>query len=166
MTNAMEELVLCQETAEGVSTQLNQELMERDEMLNTGATCERVGTRQWKRNQLSLNDAALWFGKSFGLVPKQLTASTSTSNEALNIPLGKSPEPPTDISAQPAREVDEFSAMQTTFLTGLVYLMSSITSSLRYVTFTLILKDAYLHAIMKSTEVLNVQCKCGSVMEV
>ena len=50
MTNAMEELVLCQETAEGVSTQLNQELMERDEMLNTGATCERVGTRQWKRN--------------------------------------------------------------------------------------------------------------------
>ena len=63
-------------------------------------------------------NAALWFGESFGLVPKQLTVCTSMSmsNEVINIPLGKSPEPPTDRSVQPAREVDEFCAMQTLYL--------------------------------------------------
>ena len=48
MTNAMEELVLCQKAMEGMSTQLN---LEQDEMLNTGATYEHVGTRHAKEKK-------------------------------------------------------------------------------------------------------------------
>ena len=119
MTNAMEELVLCQEAVESMSAQLKQVLMERDEIVNTGAAYECVGTRQQKRKLAkfkSAADAALWFSESFGLVPKQLTVCTSISNEVINIPLGESPEPPKDRSVQPAREVDELCAMQTLYL--------------------------------------------------
>ena len=116
ITNAMEELVLCQEAVESMSTQLKQVLMEWDEMVNTGAAYECVSTRQKKKKKRKLAQfkrAALWFGKHFGLVPKQLMVCTSMSNEVINIPLGKSPYASTDRSVQPAREVDEFCAVQT-----------------------------------------------------
>ena len=45
MTNAMEELVLCEEAVESMSTQFKQVLMEWDEMVNTGAAYGCVGTR-------------------------------------------------------------------------------------------------------------------------
>ena len=113
MTHAMEELVLCQEAVESMSTQLKEVLMEWDKLVNTGPVYECVGTRQQKRKLAkfkSAADAALWCSESFGLVSKQLMVCTSISNEIIDIPLGESPEPPTDWSVQPATEADELCA--------------------------------------------------------
>ena len=115
-TLAMEELVHSQEAVEHMSTQLNQVLRERDEVVNTGRAYEDVGAKQKKRKLVQFQraaDAALWFGESFGLIPTQLTVQT-TSDEAISIPLNDSSAPVPD--AQPTREVDEFCAMQTLYL--------------------------------------------------
>ena len=117
LTNAMEELVLCQDAVQHMTSQLNQVFTERDELVNKGSPYEDVGAKQKKRKLAQFKkavDAALWFSESFGLVPTHLTACVSTSDEAISIPLGDSPTTPPD--TQPTRRVDEFAAMQTLYL--------------------------------------------------
>ena len=116
-TLAMEELAVTQEAIEHMSSQLNLVLLERSEVVNTGKTYEDVGSKQKRRKLFQFQgatDAALWFGESFGLVPMQLMVRTSKSDEAISIPLNGSITPFHD--TQPAREVDEFCAMQTLYL--------------------------------------------------
>ena len=90
-------------------------------MVNTGKSYDDLSSRQ-KRRKLSqfqrAVDAALWFGESFGLVPVQLTVHTSQIDESLTIPLGDNSAPLPDTPL--ARKINEFCAMQTLFLTGLV----------------------------------------------
>lgn len=116
-TLAIEELAATQEAIEHMSSKLNEVLLERSEVVNTGKSYDDLGSRQ-KRRRLSqfkrAADAALWFGESFGLVPAQLTVWTSQNDEAISIPLSGTSTPMPD--TQPAREVDEFCAMQTLYL--------------------------------------------------
>ena len=116
-TLAIEELAASQESVEHMTSKLNEVLLERREMVNTGKAYDDLSSRQ-KRRKLSqfqrAADAALWFGESFGLVPAQLTVRSSVNDESLTIQLGgtSSPLPDTPL----AREIDEFSAMQTLYL--------------------------------------------------
>ena len=91
-----------------MTSKLNEVLLERSEMVNTGKSYDDLSSRQ-KRRKLSqfqrAVDAALWFGESFGLVPV---------DESLTIPLGDNSAPLPDTPL--AREIDEFCAMQTLYL--------------------------------------------------
>ena len=118
-TLAMEELAATQEAVEHMSSQLNQVLLERREMVNRGKIYEDVGSKQQRRKLSQFQraaDAALWFGESFGLVPTQLIVRTSKSDEAISVPLGGNITPLPDTQLQPAREIDEVCAMQTLYL--------------------------------------------------
>lgn len=116
-TLAMEELATTQEAIEHISSQLNQVLLVRHEMINKGKIYEDVGSKQQSKKLSQFQraaDPALWFGESFGLVPTQLTVWTSKSDEAISVPLSGNITPLPD--THPAREVDEFCAMQTLYL--------------------------------------------------
>ena len=117
-TLAIEELAATQEAIEHMSSKLKEVLLERSMVAtNTCKIYDDLGSRQ-KRRKLSqfqwAADAALWFGESFGLVPTQLMVQTSQNDEAISIPLGRTTIPVPN--TQPAREVDEFGAMQTLYL--------------------------------------------------
>lgn len=115
--DAREELALCQNEVKNMSAQLKKVVSERDEMVNKGSSYDSIGAKQKKRKLVQFKraaDAALWFSESFGLVPTELTACTSTSDETITIPLGNTPTPSPVL--QPTRQVDEFAAMQTLYL--------------------------------------------------
>ena len=88
---AMEEIVHNQEAIEHMSRQLNQLLVERDSVVNTGKHFEDIGKQQKKKWKLArvqnAADTALWFAESFVLVAMQLTVHTAKSDEAITIPL-------------------------------------------------------------------------------
>ena len=136
-TLAIEELAASQESVEHMTSKLNEVLLERREMVNTGKAYDDLSSRQKRRKLLQFQqaaDAALWFGKSFGLVPAQLTVRSSVNDESLTIQLGgtSSPLPDTPL----AREIDEFSAMQTLYLLDRFGVSDEfITSLLKYVFF-------------------------------
>lgn len=102
-----------------MTLKLNEVLLERSEMVNTGKSYDDLSSRQ-KRRKLSqfqrTADAALWFGESFGLVPVQLTVYTSQIDESLTILLGDNSAPLPDTTLAREIHVDEFCAMQTLYL--------------------------------------------------
>ena len=92
--------------------------MERAAVMNHGKTVEESSEhhRRWKLSHFcSVTEAALWFAKSFGLIPDQLTTHTATSGEQISIHFG---EGTSQASQQPitTRLPDEFCAMQTLYL--------------------------------------------------
>ena len=116
-TLAIEELAASQESVEHMTSKLNEVLLEQREMVNTGKAYDDLSSRQKRRKLLQFQraaDAALWFGESFGLVPAQLTVRSSINDESLTIQLGGTSSPLRDTPL--AREIDEFSAMQTLYL--------------------------------------------------
>ena len=146
-TLAIEELAASQESVEHMTLKLNEVLLERREMVNTGKAYmyDNLSSRQ-KRRKLSqfqrAADAALWFGESFGLVPAQLTVRSSVNDESLTIQLGgtSSPLPNTPL----ARKIDEFSAMQTLYLLDRFGVSDEFYHELTQVCIILLKKNTYI----------------------
>ena len=98
LTDARKELALCQEAVKHMNAQLKV-VSERDEIVNKTSPYDSIGAKQKKRKLVQFKIAAeadLWFSESFGLVPTELTAFTSTSDEAITIPHGDDPALPPD----------------------------------------------------------------------
>ena len=112
-TLAMEELAATQEAVEHTSSQLNQVLLERREMVNRGKIYEDVGSKQQRKLNYNGQLMPLFGLESFGLVPMQVIVWTPKSDEAISIPLGGNITPLPDTQLQPAREIDEVCAMRT-----------------------------------------------------
>ena len=72
MTNVMEEVVLCEEAVESMSTQFKQVLMEWDEMVNTGAVMDVLV--QGKIIWLSLKEQLMLLFGSVNLLALYQTA--------------------------------------------------------------------------------------------
>ena len=116
-TLAIEELAASQESVEHMTSQLNQVLIERSDMVNRGKIYDDLSSRQQRRKLSHFQraaDAALWFSESFGLIPTQLTVRTSVNDDSLTVPLSDTAPPLPD--TPPVREIDEFCAMQTLYL--------------------------------------------------
>lgn len=116
-TLAIEELAASQESVEHMTSQLNQVLIERSDMVNRGKIYDDLSSRQQRRKLSHFQraaDAALWFSESFGLIPTQLTVRTSVNDDSFTVPLSDTAPPLPD--TPPVREIDEFCAMQTLYL--------------------------------------------------
>lgn len=114
---AIEELAASQESLEHMTSQLNEVLLERSSMVNTGRRYDDLSCRQQRRKLSQFQraaDAALWFSESFGLVPTQLTVRSSVNDDSLTVPLSDTSPPLPD--TPPVREIDKFCAMQTLYL--------------------------------------------------
>lgn len=100
-----------------MTSQLNEVLIERSDMVNRGKRYDDLSSRQ-RRRKLShfqrAADAALWFSESFGLIPTQLTVRSSFNDDSLTVPLSDTSPPLPD--TPPVREIDKFCAMQTLYL--------------------------------------------------
>ena len=144
-TLAIEELAASQESLEHMTSKLNEVLLERSDMVNTGKSYDDLSSRQ-KRRKLSqfqrAADAALWFGESFGLVPAQLTVRSSVNDESLTIPLGGTSPPLSDTPL--AREIDEFCAMQTLYLLDRFGVSDEFYHELTQVCIVLLKKNTYV----------------------
>ena len=144
-TLAIEELAATQESVEHMTSQLNDVLLERREMRNTGKAYDDLSSRQKLSQFQRAADAALWFGESFGLVPAQLIVQSSLNDESLIIPLGCTSPPLPDTPL--AREVDEFLRYANTiFSTDSVYRMNFTMTLLKYV-FVLLKKNTEYYVL-------------------
>ena len=145
-TLAIEELAATQESVEHMTSQLNDVLLERREIRNTGKAYDDLSSRQKLSQFQRAADAALWFGESFGLVPAQLIVQSSLNDESLIIPLGciylSSSSRHTTCQG-----VDEFLRYANTiFSTDLVYRMNFTMTLLKYV-FVLLKKNTEYYVL-------------------
>lgn len=115
LTSVMEELSLTQDAVTNMKEQLQKE---RDDMVHNGKKVEEMSKRHRRRKLTQFRSAAesaLWFAKSFGLIPESMSIRTSGSGEVINVPLSDSDQQQSSSSPEEWK-VDEYIALRTLYL--------------------------------------------------